>query len=88
MHAASPDRISPEATRTPSTSAMWLRTISMMSAATLLASCSDGVLDPHGPVGNAERVILYDSTAIMLAVIIPVIVLTLVFAWWLSLIHI
>jgi cytochrome o ubiquinol oxidase subunit 2 len=40
------------------------------------------VLDPHGPVGNAERVILYDATAIMLAVIIPVIMLTLTFAWW------
>ena len=48
----------------------------------LMASCNEGVLDPHGPVGKAERVILYDSTAIMLAVVIPVIVLTLVFAWW------
>ena len=54
----------------------------MMSAALLTASCSEGVLGPHGPVGKAERVILYDATAIMLAVIIPVIVLTLVFAWW------
>jgi cytochrome o ubiquinol oxidase subunit 2 len=61
---------------------MWLSAISMTSAALLTASCSEGVLDPHGPVGKAERVILYDSTAIMLAVIIPVIVLTLVFAWW------
>src|SRR6202049_2008597 len=82
MHAASPDRVSPEVTRTPSASAMWLRAISMTSAALLMASCSEGVLDPHGPVGKAERVILFDSTAIMLAVIIPVIVLTLVFAWW------
>jgi cytochrome o ubiquinol oxidase subunit II len=65
-----------------SVAAMWLRAISMMSAALLTASCSEGVLDPHGPVGKAERVILYDATAIMLAVIIPVIVLTLVFAWW------
>ena len=48
----------------------------------LMASCGEGVLDPRGPVGKAERVILYDSTAIMLAVIIPVIVLTLAFAWW------
>src|SRR6267143_1039502 len=82
MHAASPDRVSPEVTRTPSASAKWLRAISMTSAAMLMASCNEGVLDPHGPVGKAERVILYDSTAIMLAVIIPVIVLTLVFAWW------
>ena len=54
----------------------------MTSVALLMASCSEGVLDPHGPVGKAERIILYDATAIMLAVIIPVIVLTLLFGWW------
>ena len=79
MNAAIRDRISPA--RAPSASA-WLRAISLTSAAMCLASCGEGVLDPHGPVGKAERVILYDATAIMLAVIIPVIVLTLVFAWW------
>jgi len=41
-----------------------------------------GVLDPQGPIGLAERTILLNATAIMLAVIIPVILLTLVFAWW------
>ena len=41
-----------------------------------------GVLDPQGPIGAAQRLILLDATAIMLAIIIPVIVLTLVFAWW------
>ena len=41
-----------------------------------------GVLDPQGPIGAAERIILLDSTTIMLAVIVPVIVLTLAFAWW------
>jgi len=40
------------------------------------------VLDPQGPIGAAERTILLNATAIMLAVIVPVIVLTLVFAWW------
>src|SRR6202522_2150566 len=82
MHAASPGRMAPNVTRTPSASAMWLRAISMTGAAMLLASCNEGVLDPHGPVGKAERVILYYSTAIMLAVIVPGIVLPLVFAWW------
>jgi cytochrome o ubiquinol oxidase subunit 2 len=81
MHAAGRDRTSPRVigTHTP---AMWLRAIAMTSAAMLMASCSEGVLDPRGPVGKAERVILYNSTAIMLAVVIPVIVLTLAFAWW------
>ena len=50
--------------------------------ATPLAGCNEGVLAPHGPIGQAERIILYDATAIMLAVVIPVILLTLAFAWW------
>jgi cytochrome o ubiquinol oxidase subunit II len=62
--------------------ATWLRVISITSTALLMASCHEGVLDPQGPVGKAERIILFDSTAIMLAVVIPVIVLTLIFAWW------
>ena len=82
MHATSPDRNSPQVAKTPSNSAMRLRAIAITGAAVLLASCNEGVLDPHGPVGKAERVILYDATAIMLAVVIPVIVLTLAFAWW------
>ena len=58
------------------------RIIGCLISSLVLASCREGVLDPHGPVGQAERVILGDATAIMLAVVIPVIVLTLVFAWW------
>jgi cytochrome o ubiquinol oxidase subunit 2 len=47
-----------------------------------LAGCSHGVLDPQGPVGENEKLILFDATAIMLAVVIPVILCTLAFAWW------
>lgn len=39
-------------------------------------------MDPHGPIGRQEKLILIDSTAIMLAIVIPVIIATLVFAWW------
>ncbi|HEY0748999.1 MAG TPA: ubiquinol oxidase subunit II [Steroidobacteraceae bacterium] len=46
------------------------------------SACSGGVLDPHGPVGGAERTILFDATVIMLCVVVPVIVGTLLFAWW------
>jgi cytochrome o ubiquinol oxidase subunit II len=60
---------------------VWLR-VGALCACAALASCGEGVLDPRGPVGQAERVILYDATAIMLAVIVPVIVMTLAFAWW------
>jgi len=41
-----------------------------------------GVLDPQGPIAAAERTILLNATVIMLAVVVPVIVLTLAFAWW------
>ena len=41
-----------------------------------------GVLDPQGPVGAAQRLILLNATAIMLAIVVPVIVLTLGVAWW------
>jgi cytochrome o ubiquinol oxidase subunit 2 len=47
-----------------------------------LSGCARGVLDPVGPIGASERVILFDATTIMLAVIIPVILLTLAFTWW------
>ncbi len=48
----------------------------------LLASCGSGVLAPHGMVGQADRTILIDSLAIMLAIVIPTIIATLGFAWW------
>lgn len=41
-----------------------------------------GVLDPRGPVAANEYQLLQNATVIMLAVIVPVIVLTLAFAWW------
>jgi cytochrome o ubiquinol oxidase subunit II len=58
------------------------RKLALLPVILLLSSCQEGVLDPHGPVGQSERLMLYDATAIMLAVVIPVIVLTLLFAWW------
>src|SRR5262245_54930478 len=52
-------------------------------AALLCASCQPaGVLDPKGPIASAQRLLLINSTAIMLVVIVPVIVATLAFAWW------
>jgi cytochrome o ubiquinol oxidase subunit 2 len=48
----------------------------------MMISCSRGVLNPQGPVGADEKLILIDATVIMLAVVIPVILATLGFAWW------
>jgi cytochrome o ubiquinol oxidase subunit II len=53
----------------------------LVSASLPLASCQ-GVLDPQGPIASAERLLLINSTAIMLVVVVPVIVATLAFAWW------
>src|SRR5713101_5621696 len=51
--------------------------------AVLVASCSPaGVLDPQGPIASAERLLLINSTAIMLVVVVPVVLATLGFAWW------
>jgi cytochrome o ubiquinol oxidase subunit II len=61
---------------------MWPRVVCFLSSCVTLASCVEGPLDPQGPVGQAQRVILGDATVIMLAVVIPVIVLTLAFALW------
>jgi cytochrome o ubiquinol oxidase subunit II len=54
-----------------------------LTAVLPLAACSDaGVLDPRGPIAAAERLLLVNSTAIMLVVVVPVILATLGFAWW------
>ncbi|MDB6102123.1 MAG: cyoA [Gammaproteobacteria bacterium] len=59
------------------------RIFAALAAACLVASCRPaGVLDPQGPVASAERLILFNATAIMLVVVLPVIALTLAFAWW------
>jgi cytochrome o ubiquinol oxidase subunit 2 len=48
----------------------------------LLGGCTEGVLDPKGPIAAAERQILFNSLGIMLAIVIPTIVATLAVAAW------
>ena len=47
-----------------------------------LAGCSEGVLNPQGPIASAERQILFNSLGIMLAIVIPTIIATLAVAYW------
>jgi len=48
----------------------------------VLAGCSNlEVLDPKGSIGVAEKSLIETATFAMLIVVIPVIILTLVFAW-------
>ena len=54
-------------------------------AAALLAGCgrqTPDLLHPAGPVAAGERLILFNSLAIMLAIVVPTIILTIAFAWW------
>jgi len=50
--------------------------------AVTLGGCSEGVLDPKGPISIAERLILFNSLGIMLAIVIPTILATLGVAYW------
>ena len=58
-------------------------TLAVLGAAGLSGCSSDiGILHPAGPVGAAEKLILFDSLAIMLAIIVPTMIAILGFAWW------
>jgi cytochrome o ubiquinol oxidase subunit 2 len=55
---------------------------SALLAPIALTACGPAVLDPQGPVGEAEKTILIDSLAIMLAIVVPTIATIGAFAWW------
>ena len=48
----------------------------------MLGGCSEGVLDPKGPIAAADRQIMLNSLGIMLAIVFPVIIATLGVAFW------
>ncbi len=52
-----------------------------LAAPLLLAGCGGGVLDPAGDVALQQRNLILVSTALMLLIIVPVLVMTVVFAW-------
>ncbi len=53
-----------------------------LGASSLLGGCELAVIEPQGPIGIADKTILVDSVAIMLAIVVPTILATLAFAWW------
>lgn len=53
----------------------------LASAALVLSGCSGGILDPKGQIGLDEKNLIIIATVLMLLVVIPVIVMTLYFAW-------
>ncbi|HTR17115.1 MAG TPA: ubiquinol oxidase subunit II [Acetobacteraceae bacterium] len=58
-----------------------LTSIARLAPAILLSGCNLDVLSPRGSVGQAEKALILTSTWAMLLVIVPVIILTLYFAW-------
>src|SRR6266403_1355778 len=54
----------------------------VVMAPIVLTACQPAILDPQGSIGIAEKTILIDSLAIMLAIVLPTIAATLAFAWW------
>jgi len=58
-----------------------LLAVVLIGAATL-GGCTEGVLDPQGPIALAERQILLNALGIMLAIVIPVILAILAVAFW------
>jgi cytochrome o ubiquinol oxidase subunit II len=56
--------------------------VALLIGAASLGGCSEGVLDPKGPIAAAGREILFNSLAIMLAIVIPTILATIGIAFW------
>ncbi len=74
-HCQEPDRAAPNRLR------RWSPRLAPAIAAAPLAGCA-GILDPRGPVGASERLVLFDSLAIMMAIAVPEILAVAGFAWW------
>ena len=58
------------------------RAFALAALVLLTSACNRGVLDPVGPVAAQEKQLLINSTAIMLAIIVPTMIATVAFAWW------
>jgi cytochrome o ubiquinol oxidase subunit 2 len=58
-----------------------IRFITTLPFIALLCGCHAVVLDPSGDVAKQQRDLLIDSTVLMLIVIVPVMVMTVLFAW-------
>ncbi len=54
----------------------------VLVSAVALGGCTEGVLDPKGPIAADERQILFNALGIMLAIVIPTILATLGVAAW------
>lgn len=54
----------------------------MLLSTWALDARAENVLAPWGSIGATERQLLYESLGVMLIVVVPVLLMTLGFAWW------
>jgi len=59
----------------------YLRPGLLLALAVFLTGCNTAILNPKGQIGHDEKTLLITAVVLMLLVVIPVIVMTLAFAW-------
>ena len=74
-------RLTPQTMRDHLLPAGRLARLLPLAACGLLAGCERAVLNPAGDVALQQRNLIYASTALMLLIIVPVLILIVVFAW-------
>jgi cytochrome o ubiquinol oxidase subunit 2 len=62
-------------------SARCLKAVALVSMTGLLTACDRAVMNPAGDVARQQRDIILISTGLMLLIIVPVMILTVTFAW-------
>jgi cytochrome o ubiquinol oxidase subunit II len=60
----------------------FLRAAAAVCPALALGGCAAGVLQPRGPIGEADATILLDAVGIMSVIVVPTIVALLAIGWW------
>jgi cytochrome o ubiquinol oxidase subunit 2 len=59
----------------------WIGPAALLWLGAALTGCSGDLLNPAGDIARQQRDIIFTSTALMLLIIVPVMALTVVFAW-------
>jgi cytochrome o ubiquinol oxidase subunit II len=59
-----------------------MRAAAVACPALALGGCARGVLQPQGPIGEADAMILLNAVGIMSVIVVPTIVALLVIGWW------
>lgn len=61
--------------------ALYIRAALVIMLFSLLSGCHSGVIDPTGLVARAERKLLFDALLLMLIIVVPVILMSFIFAY-------